>query len=137
MPYQYKKHLVYYLITIWGCLNISAQDFKESDILGIWLMANQNVKIRVNKVDNKYEGKVIWMDTDANKKNFSMGSIIVDDLKYNNTKRTYEHGHFYGRGHKLKCEVKLIDLEKLQVRVSKGFIKQTRYCTRAKTTKIY
>lgn len=133
MLQKHQKRFISSILILFSSISVPAQDLNEKDILGVWLMANQNVKIHVTEVGNKYEGKVVWMDTDANKKNFNMGDIIVDNLKYNSTKQTYEHGHFYGRGHKLKCEVQLIEFEKLAVRVSKGFIKQTRYCTRVKT----
>lgn len=103
----------------------------ESDnILGIWLMANKNVKVEMYKVDDLYFGKVIWMDEDANKKNFSVGAIIIDNMKYDPKSKKFEGGNFYGRGYKLGCELRLIDKNNIEVKVSKSFVSQIRYCTK-------
>lgn len=101
-----------------------------NEILGIWLMANKNVKVEIYKVGAEYHGKVIWMDEDANKKNFSVGGIIIDNMLYNSVTRKYEGGKFYGRGHKLNCELNLVEKNLIEVRVSKGFLYEIRYCTR-------
>lgn len=101
-----------------------------NDILGIWLMANKNVKVEIYKTNNQYFGRVIWMDEDANKKNFSLGGIIIDKVQYNPDTQKYEDGSFYGRGHKLKCELKLVEKDRIEIKVSKAFLHQTRYCIR-------
>lgn len=100
------------------------------NIIGVWLMANKNVKVHVYRSGQKYMGKVIWMDTDANYKNFSVGAVIIDNMIYNSANKSYEEGFFYGRGYRLDCELELIAPDSLQVDVYKGFIQQTRYCTR-------
>ena len=101
-----------------------------NDIVGVWLMANKNVKVKIYQNDSTYFGKVIWMDNDANKKNFKVGGIIIDNMKYNQDNRKYEGGSFYGRGHKLDCELKLLEQDLIEVKVSKGILYQIRYCTR-------
>ncbi len=103
-----------------------------NDILGVWLMANKNVKVKISKDYNTYYGKVIWMDVDANTKNFKVGGTIIDNMIFNPVTQKYENGHFYGRGHKLDCELKLVEKNLIEVKVSKGFVHQIRYCTRIK-----
>ena len=102
----------------------------QNDILGIWLMANKNVKVEIYNANGIYQGKVIWMDDDANKKNFTVGGLIIDNMKYNPSSQKYEGGNFYGRGHKLDCELKLIGHSLMEVKVSKGILYKIRYCTR-------
>lgn len=109
---------------------ISNANYSPNDILGTWLMANKNVIVEVYKADNQYLGKVIWMDKDANKKNFSVGGIIIDKMRYNPSTQKYEGGNFYGRGHKLSCELRLVEIDRIEVKVSKGFLHQIRYCSR-------
>ena len=101
-----------------------------NEILGIWLMANKNVKVEIFKTGNEYRGKVIWMGKDANKKNFTIGGIILDNMVYNAVTCKYEGGNFYGRGHKLNCELTLVEKDLIEVMVSKGFLYEIRYCTR-------
>jgi hypothetical protein len=101
-----------------------------NDILGIWLMANKNVKVEIYNTNGTYQGKVIWMDDDANKKNFSVGGLIIDNMKYNPSSQKFEGGNFYGRGHTLDCELKLIGSSLMEVKVSKGILYKIRYCTR-------
>ena len=112
-----------------GCVNVFSGDGAD-DILGVWLMANQNVKVAVYQQDSLYYGKVIWMDDDANTKNFSLGGLMIDEMKYNSQNQRYEQGSFYGRGYRLNCALRLMDNDKMEVIVSKGFLKQVRYCTR-------
>lgn len=102
----------------------------SDNILGIWLMANKNIKVEMYKVDDLYFGKVIWVDEDANIKNFSVGAIIIDNMKYNSKPKKLEGGNFYGRGYKLGYELRLIDQNNIEVKVSKSFINQIRYCTK-------
>jgi len=103
---------------------------KPNDILGVWLMANKNVKVEIFKSGNSYFGKVIWMDVDADKRNFKLGDVIIDDMRYNPINEKYEGGHFYGRGYKLSCELRLLENNRIEVRVSKGILYKIRYCTR-------
>jgi len=104
------------------------------DITGVWLMSNRNVKVEVYKTGNLYSGKVIWMNEEANKKNFRVGDIIIEKLQYNSLNQIYEGGNFYGRGHRLNCEVKLVGPDLIKVRVSKGGLHQERFCKRVKIT---
>lgn len=101
-----------------------------NNILGVWLMANKNVKVKIYKIDSTYLGKVIWMDVDANKKNFNVGGTIIDNMRFNPENQKYEGGNFYGRGHRLNCELRLVELDLIEVKVSKGLLYQIRYCTR-------
>jgi uncharacterized protein (DUF2147 family) len=109
---------------------VSNANNSPNDIMGNWLMANKNVIVEVYKTDNQYFGKVIWMDKDANKKNFSVGGIIFDKMQYNPDTQKYVGGNFYGRGHKLSCELRLIEKNRIEVKVSKGILHQIRYCSR-------
>ena len=106
---------------------------KGDQILGVWLMANKNVKVQIYKINNQYEGKVVWMDTDTNKKNFQMGEKVIDQMEYDPNSSKYRKGHFYGRGYKLDCELRLVEPDRLEITVSKGPLKQVRYSTRVKS----
>ena len=60
----------------------------ESDnILGIWLMANKNVKVEMYKVDDLYFGKVIWMDEDADYEFSILLALGVAELTYNHFRK--------------------------------------------------
>lgn len=118
------------LLTYVSVFSNNMSQSASNDILGVWLMANQNVKVKIYQKNNQFYGKVIWMDDDANKKNFSLGGTIFDNMKYNARTKRYESGNFYGRGYRLNCSLRLIEDNKMEVSVSKGFLHQVRYCTR-------
>lgn len=117
------------IVLLSASLSLKA-DCHPNDILGIWLMANKNVKVEMYKTNGEYFGRVVWMDVDADKRNFEVGDIIIDNMKYDPDTKKYEGGNFYGRGYKLGCELRLVERDLVEVRVSKGFLYQIRYCTR-------
>lgn len=118
--------LMLFVSTFYG----STPTDNSNDILGSWLMANKNVKVLIYQSNEKYHGKVVWMDCDANTKNFKLGNTIIDEMEYNSEKARYEGGSFYGRGYRLNCALSLITKDLMEVVVSKGFLQQVRYCTR-------
>ncbi len=121
-------------IMFWVALFLDIGNIDLQDITGVWLMSNKNVKVEVYKTGDLYTGKVIWMNEEANKNNFRIGDIIIDKLQYNSLNQIYEGGNFYGRGHRLNCEVKLFGPDLIKVRVSKGGLHQERFCKRVKIT---
>jgi hypothetical protein len=57
---QFKLTLTFATILI--VCNLSAQNYKESDVLGIWYNEEKDAKIEVYKENNKFYGKIVWLE---------------------------------------------------------------------------
>jgi uncharacterized protein (DUF2147 family) len=73
-------------------LSLKALSQKEGDaILGKWIdIPRQNTIIEVSEINDEYKGKIVWTKT-ANKKK-PIGFMILEGLKYDTQKKTWEKG---------------------------------------------
>jgi uncharacterized protein (DUF2147 family) len=142
----------------WGTLflfagNLLAQDYKADDILGIWLNEEKDAKIEMYKQNNKYYGKIVWLNEpnepatglpkldDENEEETLrsrpvMGLVLAEGFVYEG-EGLYEDGEIYDpkNGSTYSCYMKIESLTQLKVRGYIGFsiIGRTTYWTR--TTK--
>jgi uncharacterized protein (DUF2147 family) len=81
------------VFTILSSLKTFSQ--KEADaIIGKWITTpGQTTIIRVSKINNEYEGKIIWAKDNDPKK--PIGFIILEKLKYNSKRKIWEHGKIH------------------------------------------
>ena len=42
--------------------NVSAQEYQQDDLLGIWLNEDEDAHIEIYKEGNTYAGKIIWLE---------------------------------------------------------------------------
>jgi uncharacterized protein (DUF2147 family) len=65
---------------------------QEADaIIGKWMnVPKQNTTIEVFKINNQYQGKIVWTKTPDKKK--PIGYIILQKLEYNPIKKIWENG---------------------------------------------
>jgi uncharacterized protein (DUF2147 family) len=73
-------------------LSLKALSQKEGDaIVGKWInIPKQNTIIEVSKANDEYKGKIVWTKTVDKKK--PIGFMILEGLKYNTQKKTWEKG---------------------------------------------
>lgn len=133
--------------------NLLAQDYKADDILGIWLNEEKDAKIEMYKQNNKYYGKIVWLNEpnepatglpkldDENEEESLrnrpvMGLVLADGFVCEGD-GLYEDGDIYDpkNGSTYSCYMKLESKNQLKVRGYIGFsiIGRTTYWTR--TTK--
>jgi uncharacterized protein (DUF2147 family) len=115
---------------------LMSQDNKEKLILGTWLNVKQTAHIRIEQVNNKIQGKIVWLKhphddkgqplTDINnpdKKKRShpvVGLYVLKGFTYSGNGK-WEGGTIYSPelGKVYDCEISINDPNKLEVR---GFI---------------
>ncbi|MBM3434971.1 MAG: DUF2147 domain-containing protein [Bacteroidetes bacterium] len=133
--------------------NMLAQDFKADDILGIWFNEEKDAKIEMYKQNNKYYGKVVWLnepnepatglpklddenDDELLRSRPVMGLVLANDFVWQGD-GLYEDGDIYDpkNGSTYSCYMKFESRTQLKVRGYIGFsiIGRTTYWTR--TTK--
>ena len=117
----------------------------SDDILGIWYNEEKDGKIEVYQKDNKYFGKLIWVDLkpgdngldDMNpdpelKDKPLVGLVLLKDFVFDEDE--YEDGQIYDpkSGKTYSCIMRLEEADKLYVRGYIGFslIGRTTYWTR-------
>jgi uncharacterized protein (DUF2147 family) len=76
------KTFIFFLL-IFFSLNIQSQTLKGDEAIGTWLVGNSKAKIKIYKVNNKYNGKIVWLREPNNPD----GSIKVDKNNPDEPKR--------------------------------------------------
>lgn len=130
--------------------NIVAQDYKRSDVLGIWFNEEKDAKVEIYEENGKFFGKVIWLeepiDPDTGKPKLDdenpdeelqkrpvMGLLLVWEFEYDKNGE-WEDGHIYDpkSGNTYSCYMKLQSMDELKVRgyIGISLIGRTTYWTR-------
>jgi uncharacterized protein (DUF2147 family) len=126
------------------------QEFKESDILGVWFNEEKDAKVEIYKENGMVYGKVVWLeepnepdtglpkldDENQNEELRSrpvMGLLLVKDFNYEG-EGLWEDGDIYDpkNGKTYSCYMKLESMDKLKVRgfIGISLIGRTTYWTR-------
>ena len=123
----------------------SVNQYNHDDILGLWYNEEKTGKIRIYKENNKFYGKLIWVDLkpgdtglDENNPDDELKSrplvnlVILKDFKFKDDE--YENGKIYDpeSGKTFSCAMHLENENRLYVRGYIGFslIGRTTYWTR-------
>ena len=133
--------------------NLNAQNFKASDIEGIWLNEDTDAHVEIYKNDGKYFGKIIWLrdlideETGKPKKDknnpdeslqdqLTLGLKILKDFVFDGDNE-WEDGTIYDpkNGKTYSCYMKFEDeddLNKLKIRgyIGISWFGRTTYWTR-------
>ncbi|MCX6232577.1 MAG: DUF2147 domain-containing protein [Bacteroidetes bacterium] len=56
-----KIHLLFISISLLFSVNVMAQNHKSDDIIGKWLTENNESKVEIYKIGEKYYGKIVWL----------------------------------------------------------------------------
>lgn len=133
--------------------NLFAQNFKADDILGIWFNKEKDAKIEMYKQNNKYYGKIVWLnepnepatglpklddenEDESLRSRPVMGLVLANEFVWQGD-GLYEDGDIYDpkNGSTYSCYMKFETMNQLKVRGYIGFsiIGRTTYWTR--TTK--
>lgn len=144
-----QKILLSLIIAVFTLGNLSAQDFKAEDILGLWFNEEKDAKVEIYVDNGKYFGKVVWLE-EPNEENGKpklddenpdeelqkrpiMGLLLMIDFDYEGDGE-WENGDIYDpkSGKTYSCYMKLESKEKLKVRgfIGVSWIGRTTYWTR-------
>ncbi|EOZ95577.1 hypothetical protein A33Q_2939 [Indibacter alkaliphilus LW1] len=117
------------VFTFSGLSGVLAQS--PDDILGEWYTTEKDAKIEIFKIQDKYHGRIIWMEEpeidgkpilDENNSDKSkrarpiLGMKLLEDFKFNDGK--WEDGTIYDprNGKNYSCTLKKKDAQTLEVR---------------------
>ena len=144
-----QKILFSLVIAVFTLGNLSAQEFKAEDILGLWFNEEKDAKVEIYIDNGKYFGKVVWLEEpneedgkpkldDENpdeelQKRPVMGLLLMTNFDYEG-EGEWENGNIYDpkSGKTYSCYMKLESKEKLKVRgfIGVSWIGRTTYWTR-------
>jgi uncharacterized protein (DUF2147 family) len=145
-----RPKILFTLTIVFIASNLLSQEYKESDVLGIWYNEEKDAKIEVYKENDKFYGNIIWLeepiDPDTGKPKLDdenpdeelqkrpvMGLLLVWDFVYDKN-GVWEDGQIYDpkSGNTYSCYMKLQSMDKLKVRgyIGISLIGRTTYWTR-------
>ncbi len=130
---------------------LTGQDSKESLIQGLWLNSKATAHIKIEKVNQKFQGKIVWMKEPLNEKGETktdknnpdkdkrdkpiMGMYILKGFVYAGNGK-WEDGTIYDPevGKVYSCEINMNNPSKLEVRgyIGIALIGRTDVWTRVK-----
>lgn len=99
----------------------------KSDLSGVWLSANHDVKIEIFFDKTEYKGKVIWISKDSDS-NLREDDYVFTDLVRNED--SIYKGFFVYQDKMINCSLEKLTNNKLQVKMTKGIWSNTVVWTR-------
>ncbi len=132
--------------------NVSAQDYKPDDLLGVWLNEDEDAHIEIYKEGDLYFGKTIWykfpIDDETGKakldkynpdpelqKRPSLGIKLLTDFEWDEDNE-WDEGDIYdpktGKTYSCYIVMKEYDLLKIRGYIGISLIGKTTYWTRVK-----
>ncbi len=132
--------------------NVSAQDYKSDDLLGVWLNEDEDAHIEIYKEGDLYFGKTIWykfpIDDETGKakldkhnpdpelqKRLSLGIMLLTDFEWDEDNE-WDEGDIYdpktGKTYSCYIVMKEYDLLKIRGYIGISLIGKTTYWTRVK-----
>lgn len=112
---------------------------EADDIIGVWHPKDSEYKIEMFKIDNEYQGKIVWLKNPNNTKGEPkkdklnpkrslrtqtiLGMINITDFEFNDIDDVWEDGLIYDptTGETMKGTVKFVDSNTLELTGFMGF----------------
>ena len=125
-----KKSLLFFFVLI-GTFELDAQIGDEDHILGVWKSPNNSVMIKVDKMGNYYQGRIVWLQSADNvqpvldtnnpeerlRKMPLKGNKVIQELSFDPSSFAWEGGTFYHHeeGKLYNCHIVLHDKDQLKI----------------------
>jgi uncharacterized protein (DUF2147 family) len=128
-----KATLVLFISILSAPFSTFAQEVEADALVGVWEPSNKRIKVKIDKIGNKYYGKIVWLKepkdeqgnpkTDKNNPDKEMQSVpllgyrMLKDFNYKG-KSVWEDGTIYDplNGSTYNCTIKMIDENTLDIR---------------------
>lgn len=103
------KRYVFLLAIFFSGFGLAAQGGNPDHIVGVWKSPSSKLMIKIDKVGNYFQGRIVWVDTngmnqpvlDKNNPETRLqkiplkGNKIIQELSFNSSKSAWEGGTFY------------------------------------------
>jgi uncharacterized protein (DUF2147 family) len=128
------KYLIFIFALITSPLFSVAQDADADRLLGVWEPSNGKARVKIEKIGNKYYGKIVWLKepndpatnlpkVDKNNPDESVRNVplkgyrLLKDFSYSG-KDEWSNGTIYDpeNGSTYKCIIKMTDNNTLDIR---------------------
>jgi uncharacterized protein (DUF2147 family) len=137
---------------LFATANVSAQDYKADDLLGIWLNEDKDAHVEIYKVNDLYFGKVVWLkfpiDEETGKEKLDkenpdpalqsrpkLGIELLTNFEWDEDNE-WDEGDIYdpksGKTYSCYIVMKEYDLLKIRGYIGISLIGKTTYWTRVK-----
>lgn len=111
-------------------LSLWASARNTDPFTGVWWNENQTLKVRIVADDNVYKGIVVWKSEGSEAK-MKEGDVFLKALKPNDDLTRLEDGIIGNENRSAKCTITPAGKDKLEVKMSKGFLSKTVTWTKA------
>ena len=125
-----KRH--YFLTPLFYCsFFLTANAVQPDQISGIWKSSSEDLIVKIDKVGNHFQGRIIWIESDGDHqfvldeknpvehlaKMPLKGSKIIKELTFNPNELTWDGGTFYSYqdGKRYQCRVNLNNENQIQI----------------------
>jgi len=125
------KRYVFLLSIVLSSCSLVAQAGDPDQIVGVWKSPTAGVMIKIDKVGNYFQGRIVWLNTadgnqfalDTNnpderlKKMPLKGNKVIQELSFNSSKAVWEGGTFYKyeEGKLYNCQITLYSSDQIKI----------------------
>lgn len=126
-----KKCILFYLLVLLSAFQLDAQSGDADQILGVWKSPTKSVMIKVDKIGEHFQGRIVWIQAAADiqpvldinnpderlKKMPLKGNKVIQELSFDPSKTVWEGGTFYNyeEGKLYNCHIVLQDADQLKI----------------------
>lgn len=122
-----------FLLSIILCgFSLHPQTGNENSIVGIWKSSSENVMIKIDKVGDYFQGRIVWLNENASNQPMLdvnnpdkhrqeiplKGNMIIRELSFNSADIVWEGGTFYHHqeGKLYNCKIELHSPQKMKIK---------------------
>ncbi|MCG8309643.1 MAG: DUF2147 domain-containing protein [Cytophagales bacterium] len=103
------KRFIFLLSVILSSFGLVAQAGNPDQIVGVWRSPTNSLMIKIDKVGNHFQGRIVWLRThqpnkpaldennpDEHLQNMPLkGNKVIKELSFNSSEEVWEGGTFY------------------------------------------
>jgi len=124
-----RSFLIFFLVNSGFCL--LGQGTDPERIVGIWKSPSEGLMIKIDKVGDHFQGRIVWLDTseldqpalDTNNPDERLqkmplkGNKVIKELSYNSSELIWDGGTFYHHkeGKLYNCHITIDNNDKIKI----------------------
>ena len=116
---------------LFSSLSLAAQAGYSDQIVGVWKSPKNNLMIKIDKVGDHFQGRIVWLEThqsnkpvlDENNPDERLqkmplkGNKLIKELSFNSSEKIWEGGTFYHHveGKLYDCQISLRNSDQIMI----------------------